>query len=651
MNRNIILTEDRLQEAVKYFRTQPAFVFDVEAQGENRDVPHLAQLSWMSLATKGATIVVPFGHPIGDNIVGTQRVPMQYKTGAKIGQTYYKTEPVYDQPPEQLSPGVVFRTLEPLFFDDSIIKVGHDVIYDLVSTAKYFGAVPYGPYDDTKIDQWILDENMNRYGLKELTRKIYGVDYDTGNTGAHIESVPFSEAAHYSFCDSKYDWLHYNRLKRELQEQGLQLIHDIEMDVLNVMIGMRLAGARVDVQMLHSLQTELTAELEKIKSRIYSQAGSIFNINSVKQKQAVLYSPKPEGQGLQPWKLTAGGEKKAKLGQKVTINDYSTDDDVLASYSKNPVAVSLREYGDVNKLLTTYVNGWLGDEDRPSLIYDEHIHAGFLQYGTVTGRFSCRAPNLQNIPRPHSELGRKIRDVFIAEPQGRLVVADYGQIELVILAHYVGEGKLFEGFLEGIDPHTMTAAMVLGKDPADITKVERQDMGKTMNFAVVYGAGPKKVASMANVSEARARAILKRHEEMFPEVHDFKADVIRRCRSKKPMPYITTLLGRRRRVATINSENNKIRFAAERQVFNSLIQGGAADLLKYAMIRVDSLLPDDIHLILTVHDELVLSAPEDRADVAADILTEAMTGSGIQKLVRVPLQADVHIVERWSDAK
>lgn len=658
---NIILSEDKLREAVSYFRTQPVLAFDVEAQGDNRGVPHLAQLSWLSMATKGACIAIPFGHPIGDRIIGEKKIPQQYKTGKKIGETYYKNAPVYEEAPKQLTPGVVFEILEPLFFDPEIIKAGHDEIYDLVSSAKYFPkGVPVPPYADTKIDQWIVNENIKRLGLKEMIRQIYDVDYDTEHAGARIEEIPFSKAGHYSYCDSKYDFLYHLRLQKELEAQGLVRIHDMEMDVLNVMVGMRLAGARVDVQMLEDLREDLTVKLIDAEKKIYVSAGKKFNVNSVPQKQTILFASKPEGQGLKPWKLTAKGQENKESGVRLTIKDYSTDDEVLSGYPKNSVAVSLREYGDISKLLTTYVNGWLGDSDKPTLIYDDHIHAGFLQYGTVTGRFSCRTPNLQNIPRPYTELGKKIRSVFIAEPMGKLVAADYAQIELVILAHYVGQGALYDGFLAGIDPHTMTAAMVTGRDPDELARLVaegnteaksiRQDLGKTLGFAVVYGAGLGKVASMANISVDEARDVLHKHEMMFPEIHDFKQAVIDTCRERDGN-YITTLLGRRRRVPAIRSGNKGIRKSAERQVFNSLIQGGAADLLKYAMIRTDSLLPADISLILTVHDELVLSAPEDKADLAASILTEAMTGEKIQKLVSVPLIADVKVVSRWSDAK
>jgi DNA polymerase-1 len=419
---------------------------------------------------------------------------------------------------------------------------------------------------------------------------------------------------------------------------------------------MRLSGVRIDVEKLKQLRADLRVEVVQLEGNIYAAAGKKFNINSNPQKQQVLFGKKSEGnQGLKPWKLTAKGRDVKDANGKLELVHYSTDDEVLASYPDNPLCHAMREYGDVSKVLSTYVESWLGTEDDPPKIYDERIHAGFLQYGTVTGRFSCRSPNLQNLPRSSSDMGKMIRDVFISEPGGKLVVADYSQIELVILAHYIGEGKLYEAFMQGIDPHTMTAAMVLGKDPADVTKVERQDLGKTLGFAVVYGAGLGKVASMAHITFDEAKRVLKTHEKMFPEIHQFKQAVMDLARSRQPVPYITTLMGRKRRVPDLNMKddffNRKHIMGAERQTFNSLIQGGAADLIKLAMVRLDATLPDEAKIVLTVHDEVVITSPDGMVFEVENTVREAMTGAGIQKLVRVPLKIDLHTGDRWGDIK
>lgn len=651
---SIILTEDRLREVVDYFLTKNAFAFDVEAHGEYRDVPHLAQLSWVSLATEGMAVVIPFGHEKGDNIVGTMQEPRIYGPKAqKAGQTYYVTVDAYDKAPQQLTPGKVAEILRPLFFKPGVIKIGHDVVYDLVSIGCYLfgGEIPPPPYGDTKIGGWLLDENRKKYGLKDDIEKIYSYRYDYENIGACVESFCFNMVAFYNYCDSIYAWIRWKNIIHQIIEQELTGVYNLEMDVLHSVIGMRISGARIDRPATVELKDILSKRLTEAEGRIYQSAGQKFNINSNQQKQQILYGPvEAGGQGLKPWRLTKGGMAKEKAGIKPTIKDYSVDSIALQSYPGNPVAINLLKYSTVETLLTSFVDPWLGTPEKKSLIHNDHIYAGFQQYGTVTGRFSCKKPNMQNIPRPHSELGRLVRGVFVAEPEGKLVVADYSQIELVVLAHYLGEGKLYEGFLAGIDPHTMTAAMVLDKRPEDVTKVERQDLGKTLGFAVVYGAGLGKVASMAKVTVPRAKEILRKHAQMFPEIHGFKDDVIQLCRERDGH-YITTLFGRKRRVPMIMSRVEGIRKGAERQVFNSLIQGGAADLIKLAMVRVDRTLPPEIQCILTVHDEIVLSSPDSMTDYAEQLLLEAMIGQEIQQHVRVPLKAEVHTVSRWSEAK
>jgi DNA polymerase I-like protein with 3'-5' exonuclease and polymerase domains len=373
-------------------------------------------------------------------------------------------------------------------------------------------------------------------------------------------------------------------------------------------------------------------------------AGTKFNVNSPQQKQKILFGSKEEGgQGLKPWKPTDAGKKQIKAKQECT--QWSTDDEVLESYPTNPVACTLRAYQEVNKLLSTYVLAYLGNpaKDKPPQIYDGRIHADFVQYGTTTRRFSCRDPNLQNIPRPDTELGKLIRGVWVAEPGRKLVVADYSSIELVVFAHFTGRGALFEGFLEDFDPHQLTA---------DKLGVSRQ-FGKTINYSLSYGAGIYKIASMLGVDVQTAKSIMGDHRRAFPEIYEYKKYIIDTCRSRAPKPYVKTLLGGIRRLPDIISAKDSLKFRAERQAVSSVIQGSAADLIKLAMVRCDSdpALPEDTQMILSVHDEIVLDSDEEYAEETAAVLHEAMLGSGIQRLLKVPLKADIKIVDRWSEAK
>lgn len=887
---NIILSREHLDAVVQDFSQHDAVCFDVEAFGDNRGVPTQAVLNWISLATYGKTVVIPFGHPNGDRVIAKATRKKNKLTG-KFDMIPAKFSP----PPEQLRPSEVFSALKPLFFDPDRTKVAHNATYDLLSTAKYFGEIVPGPYSDTIVLQWLLDENMRQKGLKELVRKYFKHDYDTENVGKFVEGYKFSTVARYAYLDAKYTWLLWRRFERLIVAQGLTGIRNLEMDVLGVLLDMGVEGAPVDVQALQTLEKELSERLVGVEAEVYRSAGQRFNINAPHQKAKVLFASAEEGgQGLKPKKLTEGGRAKDKAGKPLAYTDYSTDAESLENYPNNPVVKALVEYAEVNKLLSTYVQGYLGDGDkRPSMLFDGRVHADFVQYGTVTGRFSCvaadtlietprdmskhpdgipiseikkgdwvyaydyqrqlvlrkvkwvaqtgvkttivvtlensagnqrkirltpehlvmlrngdwraaanllrapteltrnpprqvmtmvrrrleegyirffpnaqakgngpegggqnrehrwilsqvmgrslstkydvdhidgnklnnhpsnlqyvpslehrgnrtdfawgveqpvqpdiysgpldyrcvsiepgfvepvwdmeveevhnfigngicvhncREPNLQNIPRPDSDLGLKIRSLFVAPSEDdRLIVADYGQIEMVLLAHFAGKGALFDGLMQGVDPHTATAAAIFGVAVDAVNKPMRQ-VAKGINFAVVYGAGPDKVAAMASITVPEAKKFLKKHEEMFPEIYKFKKRVVEACKDRRP-PHVKTLLGRRRRLPTIWARGFAERGKAERQAVNSLIQGSAADLIKLAMVRLNSALQPDMRLILSVHDELVTICPKDKTEIGEALVREAMLGDGIQKLVRVPLTLDVKTVDRWSAAK
>lgn len=650
---NVVLTPDRLADTVKYFLDSPERVFswDMETSGENRGVPYCNAASWIGLATRGRTAVIPFGHPIGTRQTGIVKEPRTLSDG----KTRMFKVPVYEGPPPQLVRDQVFEALRPLFFHDELVKVGHGVQFDLATIAKYYeDEIPAGPHCDSIVLRWLIDENRKQYKLKTITKDIYGFSYDDEDVGKCVEKHPFGKVAHYLHCDVVYPLAEYRKLRPMIDEQGLQRVYELEMSLLPILARMRLTGMAVDEARLEEMRADLSVRVEQVEAKIYHAAGRKFNINAPRQKQEVLYAPKSKGgQALRAWKLTDTGKKKKENGQPLDIYSYSTDADALDSYVGNPVVDALLNYQEWYKLLHTYVLGYLGDDtakDKPCRIFDGKIFADFVQYGTKTGRFSCREPNLQNIGRPDTELGTLIRGAFIAEPGRKLIVADYDQIELVVLAHFLGQGQLFEGFMQGIDPHTMTAAMVLGKEPVDVAKVERQKYGKSINFAVVYGAGDGKVASMIGCDARQARAFLQKHEVEFPEIYGFKEYILDQCRAERP-PHIRTLFGRMRRVPGIHSKDRGMRMYSERQAFNSLVQGSSADIMKFAMIRLASTMPDWMQLHLSVHDELVTSAPVDRVDEAKDILLNAMTGPGIGDMLRVPLKSDCAVASRWSEAK
>ncbi|MFE9412361.1 DNA polymerase [Streptomyces sp. NPDC006704] len=661
---SIILTKEDLADTVAYFRQQDALSFDVETVGAHRGVPSQNQITWLSMATHGAAVAIPMGHPNGDTLISKATRKKNRETG-----TFEAIPAVYDEPPAQLRPGQIFEALQPLLFGEQYRKICHNAVFDLVSVAKYYdGALPTPKYGCTLVASWLLDENRLN-GLKPRVISEYGHKYDTENVGRRVEIHPFSTVARYALLDAKYTWLLWKRMVPLLQAEGLSRAMSLELQVLEVLLEMALTGAPVDLDALHALDADLTVQVARIIEEVYKAAGQVFNINSTRQKADILFGKKSAGgQGIKPSKLTQGGRKKKREGTKPTIYDYSTDAEELKKHDDNAVCSALLEYQEVNKLLGTYVHGYLGDESggRPSIIFDGRIYPTFKQYGTVSGRFSASEPNLQNVPAPGSPLGAAVRGLFVA-PQEKvtilqentpvelgwvLLIADYGQIELRVMAHFLGCGAWYDGFHAGVDAHTATANAVFGVPFEEVTKDQRS-RSKTLAFATLFGAQAATVAKSMGSTVQEAQAFLDLQERKMPEVGKFQNWLIGEA-LKHEVPHIRTLVGRKRRLPDLSSSTDWIREKAERQCLNSLIQGSAADLNKMAIIRMGHLCKKNrewLRLSLTVHDELVVHCREDKVEEGSALLQQAMIGPGIQEILNVPITADVKVCDRWSEAK
>lgn len=640
----LVLDPQQLRDTVARLQAQDAFAFDIESTGPRRGHPVYNEVTWISVATHGFAAAIPMGHPNGDVMLAPAVRRKDRATGKFVDHP-----PVWDAPPPQLSREQVFDALAPLMASHRT-KVAHNATIDLVSVAKYLPAIPAPPYHDTIVGVWLLDENLRSKKLKDLVTSTYGVTYDHEQTGKAVERHSISAVGRYGFFDARYDWLLFRRLVKALHAQGFDELMALEMRVLEVVAHMRRDGAHVDTAALDKLADEVTVALDNARENLFAAAGRTFNLNSVPQKQALLYGkPDEGGLGLKPLLPTKGGAAKAKFGAKLTLTDYSTSAEALEPYADHPVVQALEAYQELEKIDTTYVRAYLGTDDKPGVLINGRIHADFVQYGTRTGRFSSREPNLQNVPRPGESLATQVRALFTAPEGCKLVVADYGQIELRVLAHFLGTGALYDGFWEGIDAHTATAMLVFAVTAEQVTKWMRQ-IAKAINFAIVFGAGPARVAAMAKIELKEAQRILEVHRRRFPEIYRFKEAVIRTCRSRSD-PHIVTLLGRHRRLPEIRYRNSELRAMAERQAVNSLIQGSAGDLIKLAMVRLHPELHSGMRLVLTVHDELVTETPAHLADECAAIVREAMLGDGIQKLLSVPLTSDLVVCDSWAQAK
>lgn len=652
MSTRVVTDEGELRDLVDEVVDRGEFAFDCETIGVHEldgvtDVrldPRRAQVVWLAVATSGLSFTVPMGHPVGRQ-VGTKKIPRQ-----DVDRVRMVTVPDWSPPPKQLRPAKAFAALEPLFFEPDILKIGHNIKYDIECVQKYYdGDIPVPEFFDTQVAAHMLNENQHEYKLGKVVEREFGFKYDK-TIGAQIERYSFLKAAQYNHFDAKYTWLLYKKFAPMLAKQHLDGLWALEMDLLDVLLRMEDTGALLDVAAAEKLYAELTRRRDQIIGELFRLAGGKeINFNSNQQMQALLYGKRREGGfGLKPKMMTKGGAP-------------STAKDALELYQDHPFVEKYLELQTVDRIHGTYLKAYLGGETlkakgkrqvvetKPTILLNGKVHANFKQHGTVTGRFSCGEPNLQNIPRPDTDLGKQVRGLFIAPPGHSLVVADYAQIEYVVMAHFSRDKFLVEAFSKGVDVHQYVAAMVFGIDIEDVTKTQRTT-AKNTNFAVAYGAGIDKIAAMSKISMSQAESFSAAHKKLLPKLYRWTDTVIADCRRARP-PHITTLLGRRRRLPAIHSQNWGARSYAERQAVNTKVQGSAADIIKLSMVRLDSKCDEEMRLSLTIHDELALICPNDRLDEGQKAMEWAMLGEGIQSLLSVDMKIDMKVVQRWSEAK
>jgi DNA polymerase-1 len=409
-------------------------------------------------------------------------------------------------------------------------------------------------------------------------------------------------------------------LNEELEEMGLaRLYYDVELPLADVLGKMEEVGMPVDVSTLEEVGEEIEERIGEIEARIYEEVGHPFNIGSPKQLGEVLFVEL----GIPP-------VRKTKTG-------YSTDAKVLQQLAiEHPIADRIIAYRELAKLKGTYIDGLvklIGEEGR--------IHSTLNQTTTATGRLSSDSPNLQNIP-VRTEMGTRIRDAFTASPNRRLVVADYSQIELRILAHMTGEPTLVQAFATGEDVHTRTASEVFDVRLESVTP-ELRRRAKMVNFGILYGiSGFGLAMRLGNVHPAEAERYIKRYLERYPKVTEFIQATLEEA---EELGYATTLFGRRRYVPELRNQNKNVRKLGERIAFNARVQGTAADIIKVAMVDLAPRLPAlKTDMLMQVHDELVFDVDAEYTDEIAILAVERMIAAYD---LRPPLEVEVKIGERW----
>ena len=461
---------------------------------------------------------------------------------------------------------------------------------------------------DGKLAAYLLDASASHYLLTTLA------------TSYHARSAFSCE----EYPDAGFLADLFARMKAEITENGEdELYNNIEFPLAQVLADMTRTGILVDREGIEAFGVQLRQELDQVLTRIEMEAGtSDFNPNSPKQLGTLLF----DTMGLHHGKKTKNG--------------WSTDAETLEKLRDIPLVEDILQYRACQKLNSTYVEGLLkviGEDGR--------IHTRFNQTEARTGRLSSDNPNLQNIPI-RTEMGSKLRAYFVAKPGCVLVDADYSQIELRILAHVTGDAHMQEAFLSGADIHRSTAAKIYNIRPEDVTPRLRSS-AKAINFGIMYGKGAYSLSKDIGVSVKEAEAFLQTYLATFPNIDGYMEKTIADARQ---CGYVSTLFGRRRALPELNSNNHNIRASGERMARNTPIQGTAADVIKLAMVRVWRRLRDEkmeSRLILTVHDELIVEAPEAEAEKAAQILREEMEGC---VHYAVPLSTDVHTGKNWLEA-
>ena len=669
---NIITTPVGLLEMVDYYLDQPAFAFDVETVGPDdfsRLHPMLNEITWIAFATEGRVDVIPMGHPNGEFLRWDKPLLSSAQARATEGleireQDFSKREtswtPVFDSPPEQLLPGEVFAALKPLMFSDKL-KVGHNLKFDLKAIAKYYrGVVCSKPYFDTLMAAFIIDNRTkNSLSLDACAARELGLEVVKG-IGKAVERHSFSDVANYAGIDAETTWNLYKVYEPKLKEYNLLTVWRLEMDLLLVLADMELTGAHMDENELALLSKKLEKDLIEVTGNAYKLAGKEFALNSIPEKQALLFTPKSEGgRGIRPntkikIALTPKGLEASKKGEELTTRHYSTSAEALEYYrEKDPLVAEILKYQDLNKIMTTYVTPYTGGEitrttagksktsEKQSLLVNGKVHTNFKSHGAETGRFSSSEPNLQNIPSDGT-YGKLIRNLFVAPPGHKLVVADYSQIEPRIIASFSKDPEFVKNYLDGGDIYTTIG---------DKMGVNRK-AGKVLVLAIVYGIGPEKIADQLGCTVKEAHQLMDLFNDRFRDINRYRHQLIRLASQQRPLPYVSTVLGRRRYIPEILSKDLGQKSRAERQAFNTVIQGSAADLIKLAMVRAHSCFVNEptVNVILTVHDELVTVTPDALAEQVGEAIKESMEGVRLPDMV-VPLIADMKIVEKWGQAK
>ena len=545
---------------------------------------------------------------------------------------------MFAEKPLQVDRNDALTALKPLLESDAVLKVGQNIKYDLNILAR--NGIAVAPIDDTMVMSFCLDAGRSEtglagHGMDELSEKHLGHSTmkfkdlcGTGKKAITFAQVPLAEATRYAAEDADVTLRLYRKFHPRLADEGgTRIYHRVDRPLIPVVAGMERHGIKVDRERLAGLSAEFATQIGALEQEIYDLCGGPFTIGSPKQLGDILFD-----------KLGYKGGRKGKSGQ------YSTDQAILENLAAQGAVVAgkVLEWRQLSKLKSTYTDA-LQAAINPAT---GRVHTSYSLVGAQTGRLSSTEPNLQNIPI-RTEIGRQIRDAFVAEPGNVLLAADYSQIELRLAAHMADVPSLKEAFANGEDIHARTAMEMFGT-------VDRDTRGraKTINFAILYGISRWGLAGRLGVSAEEAQAMIDRYFERFPGIQRYIVSTLEQVRERG---YSETLFGRKTWFPRISSAQQAERQGSERAAINAPIQGTSADIIKRAMVRMMPALADaglgHVRMLLQVHDELVFELPE--ADVAAaKPVIERVMAEAAEPSVKlsVPLGIEIGTGKSWGAA-
>ena len=549
-------------------------------------------------------------------------IPLGHASGDMFGET-----------PEQIGLEEALAKLKPLLEDDAVLKVGQNLKYDMGVLAQH--DIRIAPFDDTLVMSFNLDAGLHGHGMDELSKLHLGHECisfksitGTGKKAIGFAEVPLDKATEYGAEDADVTLRLWEILRlRMVPERATRVYQMVDRPLVPVIAGMEATGVLVDREELSRLSAKFAEEMAKLELQIHELAGESFAIGSPKQLGEILFG-----------KLGLKGGKKGKSGQ------YSTDVTVLERLAGDgePIAQKIVDWRQLAKLKSTYTDALQEQINART----GRVHTSYSLSGAQTGRLSSTEPNLQNIPI-RTEIGRQIRQAFVAAPGNLILAADYSQIELRLAAHIADVATLKEAFAAGEDIHNRTARELFGSEDRDA-----RARAKTINFAILYGISRWGLGKRLEVDADEAQAMIDTYFERFPGINQYISTTLQ---SVRETGYTETLFGRKTWFERIKSPNQAERQGSERAAINAPIQGTSADIIKRAMARMGPALAEaglgDVRMLMQVHDELVFEVPEADVDAASTVIRSVMSGAAEPAVkLSVPLDVDIGTGKNWDEA-